>query len=118
MSDMRYLMHMDVYSQNSILGSFLLSEGIQSKEFSNQQSCPINLQCLKKSAPRKFAPGSFPTSWKDVCIMGRILDDDCKLSYIKPQTNSDGSIYARVARSEIEDNVHRWEKFFGGLCSR
>jgi len=29
-----------------------------------------------------FVPGSAPSTWKDVYVLGRKIDDSCKLSYI------------------------------------
>ena len=56
-----------------------------------------------------FAPGSAPTSWKDICLIGRRLDDACKLSFIQPTKTTDGDYTAKIGKAEVESNAHKWE---------
>jgi len=67
-----------------------------------------------KAVPWRFASGSKATSWKDICIHGRILEYNCKLSYVKPSINSVGSIYAKINRSELDETIARWSNTLVG----
>ena len=49
-----------------------------------------------------------------MCSMGRHLDDECKLHFVQPKTYPDGSLYAQIDRSEIDDNINRWDNTLVG----
>lgn len=73
-----------------------------------QQAKPANIVAyptMKKHAQWKFIPGTSSTSWKDVCKLGRNLDEDCQLQYVPPSAN-ESELYASIARSEILANVN------------
>ena len=59
--------------------------------------------------PMCFVPDSSPTSWKDVCMLGRNLEDNCKLSSIQPSKTIAGDSYTRIEKSKIDASTLRWE---------
>ncbi|XP_020251080.1 uncharacterized protein LOC109828511 [Asparagus officinalis] len=48
------------------------------------------------------------TSWKDICSMGREVNQNCSLQYFPPSVDSNGIQYASIPRSEILLNVDKW----------
>jgi len=54
-----------------------------------------------KAFPWCYASGSSATSWKEICVHGRVMEDTYKLTYVSPSVNSDGKSYAKIDRSEL-----------------
>jgi len=41
-------------------------------------------------------------------VLGRNLDDDCKLYYVKPDQDADGKNLAKISKAIIDQIVQRW----------
>ena len=68
----------------------------------------------KRQNPWKFIPGTSPTSWKDICTLGRNLTEDSKLSFIPPCVDDSGDCYAKIDRFEIDANIQKWDNTLVG----
>ena len=42
------------------------------------------------------------------------MEKNCKLNYIKPSTSSDGKIFAKISKSEINETSSRWSNTLVG----
>ena len=67
-----------------------------SKERGSAESHPLKVQArLGTHTKLHFAPGSTPASWKDICLLGRKLDDISRLTFIQPSKLADGDFVAK-----------------------
>ena len=82
----------------------------RANSFTRKQGSSFSIQ-----SPLCFVPGLSPSSWKDACMIGGSIDDNCKLEYISPSLSSDGNQYASIAKAEIESNARRWENTLIGM---
>ena len=73
----------------------------------------------KASFPFKFASGSSPITWKDICFQGRKTSEKCHLDYIELNKSADGTGYAKIMKSEIDEDITKWSNtlvgYFMGL---
>ena len=72
---------------------------------SGDQRKPI--EKISTSSYMRFTPGTSPTSWEEVCRLGRSMEESSKLSFVAPVISADGSSYACIDRSEIDINARR-----------
>ena len=42
------------------------------------------------------------------------LEENCEMSFIQPCATSEGDLYAKIDKFEIEANIHRWDNTFVG----
>ena len=85
-----------------------------------QPGSKVSNLAVRKQIQWKFIPATSPTSWKDICKLGRNLDEYYKLNYI-PRSHDSRDFYAKIDKSEIEANVQRWKNALVGTkeeCNR
>ena len=62
---------------------------------------------VSTSSYMRFTQGISPTSWKEVCLLGRSVEESSRLSLVAPAISAEGSSYACIDRSEIDINARR-----------
>jgi len=49
----------------------------------------------------------------NICTLGRSMDEECKLEYVKPIC-VEGKLFAATPRWEINENIQRWSNMLVG----
>ena len=76
------------------------------------QSGKLGMQPITPSL--RFIPGSTSSSWKDICVLGRKINEGCDLEFIDPVKGFDGTLVASIVQSEIHENVIKWSNTLVG----
>jgi len=95
-------------SYQNDLGTGIKEQG--QKQF--QSGGAVNNKIIR--ANWRFQTGGAPTSWKDVCTMGRDIKDDCALEFFAPLSDDKGNQFAAIPRSVILENVNKWNNTLVG----
>jgi hypothetical protein len=79
----------------------------KSVQRNNAKSAHVGNSEIQKQLPKwRFQSGT-PSSWKEICSMGRQVNEDCILQFHAPLIDDKG-IYASIPKSAIDANVNKW----------
>jgi len=62
-----------------------------------------------KAQNRSGTHSNIYTSWKNICLLGRKLDDISKLNFVPLCKLADGDLIVKIDKSEVEINAQKWE---------